>query len=583
MFKSIHTKVILSMVVSSIMLIACDKSKDEADEATALSSNATILQYVPADTPYVLANVAPLPDELMDKLEPKIDRVLQSYQSVLREVVASKQTELAGEKRNSEEMQQVSAFVEELTTLLSVEGMREAGMGRDSTGAIYGNGLLPVVRFELSDGALFNDALSRLEEQAGHQLSVANIGDHSYRYFDAEKIRIIIAVMNDQAVLTLVPSSFDEAQTSQALGLTLPETSIADSGVLQDIASEYGFTDHYVGFFDTTLLVDRFLGEATGLDADLLALMDHEGPELSDVCRSEIRSIAGIAPRVVLGYTDIDVDSIASTVVVELRDDIAAELQPLTAAVPGLGGDQGGLMSFGMSIDVKAARAFFEARLDAMEATPFECEHLAELQAGVAGGREALNQPVPPMIYDFKGFLAIIDEIEGLDIATQTPPTSVDGSFLLAMDNAQALVSLGTMFSPELAEMNLQPDGEPVALDMPQMQAMGIAAFAALTENSVAISVGDDAEAQLQKMLSADVADSAPLLSFSMDAARYYGFLGEAIAAGEQDQENGPSPEMQAAMNEIMQAVAEIYNRMSVDVRLTARGIEFESSVTLHD
>jgi len=583
MFKSIHTKLILSMVVSSIMLIACDKSEDEGDEATALSSNDTILQYVPADTPYVFANVAPLPDELMDKLEPKIERMLQSYQAVLREVVASKQTELAEEERNSEEMQQVSAFVEGLTTLLSVEGMREAGMGRDSTGAIYGNGLLPVVRFELSDGALFDDAMSRLEEQAGHQLSVANIGDHSYRYFDAEKIRIIIAVMNDQAVLTLVPSSFDEAQTSQALGLTLPETSIADSGVLQDIASEYGFTDHYVGFFDTTLLVDRFLGDATGLDADLLALMDHEGPELSDVCRSEIRSIAGIMPRMVLGYTEINMDSIASTVVVEIRDDIAAELQSLTAAVPGLGGDQGGLMSFGMSIDVMAARAFFESRLDAMETAPLECEHLAELQAGVAGGREALNQPVPPMIYDFKGFLAIIDEIEGLDIATQTPPTSVDGSFLLAMDNVQALVSFGARFSPELAEMNLQPDGEPVALDMPQMQAMGIAAFAALTENAVAISVGADAEAQLQSMLSADVADSAPLMSFSMDAARYYGFLGEAITAGKQDQENSPSPAMQAAMNEIMQAVADIYDRMSVDVRLTARGVELESSVTLKD
>jgi len=583
MFKSIYTKVILTMVVSSIMLIACDKSEDEGDKATALSSNDTILQYVPADTPYVFANVEPLPDELMDKLEPKIEQVLQSYQAVLREVVASKQADLAEEERNSEKMQQMSAFVEEFSTLLSVEGMREAGMGRDSTAAIYGNGLLPVVRFELSDGALFDGALSRLEEKVGHQLSVANIGDHSYRYFDAEKFRIIIAVIDNQAVFTLVPASIDEAQTSQALGLTLPETSIADSGVLQEIASEYGFTDHYVGFFDTTSFVDRFVGETTGLDADLIALMEHDGPELSDVCRSEIHSLAGIAPRVVLGYTDVNVDSIASTVIVEIRDDIATELQSLTAAVPGLGGDQGGLMSFGMSIDVKAARAFFEARLDAMEATPFECEHLAELQAGVAGGREALNQPVPPMIYDFKGFLAIIDEIEGLDIATQTPPTSVDGSFLLAMDNAQALVSLGTMFSPELAEMNLQPDGEPVALDMPQVQAMGIAAFAALTENAVAISVGDDAEAQLQSMLFADTVDSAPLLSFSMDAARYYGFLGEAITARKQDQEKGPSPEMQAAMNEIMQAVAGLYDRMSVDVRLTERGVELESSVTLRD
>ena len=53
----------------------------------------------------------------------------------------------------------------------------------------------------------------------------------------------------------------------------------------------------------------------------------------------------------------------------------------------------------------------------------------------------------------------VIDSIEGLDIATQTPPTSVDGGFLLAMNNAQALVSLGAMFSPEIAGLNLQSDG----------------------------------------------------------------------------------------------------------------------------
>jgi len=583
MFKSISTKVVLSIFASALMLVACEKSAEEGGKATALSSGDTILRYVPADTPYIFANVAPLPDELMDKLEPKIDRVLQSYQVILKEVIAAKQAELSDEESGSEDMQHVNAVVEELMTLLSVEGMREAGMGRESTAAIYGNGLLPVLRFELTDGTLFDDAMSRFEEKAGYQLPVAKIGDHSYRYFDAAKARIIFAVLEDQAVLTVVPASFDDAQTSQALGLTLPETNIAESGILQDIADEYGFTDHYVGFFDTSSFLDRFIGQASGLDADLLALMEHEQPDLSAVCRAEIHDLAGIAPRMLLGYTNISADSLDSTVVVELRDDIAQGLQSLTGAVPGLGGDHGGLMSFGLSIDVMAARAFVAARLDAMEATPFECEHLAELQAGVAGGREALNQPVPPMAYDFGGFLAVIDEIEGLDIATQTPPTSIDGRFLLAMDNAQALVSLGTMFSPELASLNLQADGKPVALDMPQMQAMGVAAFVALTDDAVAISVGDDAEAQLESMLSAEVADSAPFLSFSMDAARYYEFLGEAIAAGKQDQDDGPSPGMQAAMNELMQATADVYDRMSVDVRLTARGVEIVSSVTLKD
>ena len=118
-------------------------------------------------------------------------------------------------------------------------------------------------------------------------------------------------------------------------------------------------------------------------------------------------------------------------------------------------------------------------------------------------------------------------------MATQTPPTSFDGTFLLAMDNAPALVSMGTMFSPELAALNLQPDGKPVALELPQLQAMGIAAFAALTDTALAISVGEKADAEVQEALAAEAAKPAPFLSFSMDAARYYSFMSEAVAAGD--------------------------------------------------
>jgi hypothetical protein len=509
--------------------------------------------------------------------------LLHSYQAVLREVIAAKQQKMSEEERNGEELQQMNAVIDELMTLLSVEGMREAGIDRKATGALYGNGLLPVIRLQLTDGKLFDSTLTRLEERAGQTLPVAKTDGHAYRYFDADELRIVVAVIDNQAVFTIVPAAFDEAQMGQALGLALPEKNIVETGALQEITKKYGYTDHYVGFFDLVAFVEPFLGEAVGVNADLLAMGEYDSSEFSDVCRAEIRSLAGVAPRLVMGYTTIDVNNLDSNIVIELREDIAASIQGLVAAVPGLGGDKGGLLSFGMSIDVKAARAFAESRLTALETDPFKCEHLADLQAVVAGGRAALNQPVPPMAYDFRGFLAVIDEIEGLNVATQTPPTSIDGSFLLAMDNAQALVSMGAMFSPEVAALNLQADGEPVALDLPQVQAMGMTAFAALTNDALAISVGDNSESEAAGMLAADLSDPAPFLSFSMDAARYYSFLGDAMVAGGEDQENAPSADMQAAMKEVLDAVADLYDRMSVEVMLTERGVELESSVTLKD
>jgi len=240
-------------------------------------------------------------------------------------------------------------------------------------------------------------------------------------------------------------------------------------------------------------------------------------------------------------------------------------------------------MSFGMSINVKALRTFVEARLDAFEADPFECEMFADLQQSVASGRMALNQPLPPMAYDFKGVVGVVNNIEGLDMVNQTPPTSIDARFLLAMNNATALVSLGAMMSPELMGLNIEPDGEPVRFDLARMDAMMDNVFLALTDDALAISIGEGVEAQLADMLAADAEENGTFLSFSMDAGRYYAFVGEAMAAADQDDDNPMPPEFQAAMQDVMLAIADIYDRMSADIRFTDKGIVMDSRVRLQD
>ena len=68
-----------------------------------------------------------------------------------------------------------------------------------------------------------------------------------------------------------------------------------------------------------------------------------------------------------------------------------------------------------------------------------------------------------------------------------------------------------------------------------------------------------------------------------MDAARYYSFMGEAIAAGDADADKAATPEMKEAMTEMMQSVANLYDRMSGDVVFTEHGIELRMVETLKD
>jgi hypothetical protein len=584
MFKFRTVSLIIATLAGVLTLAACDRSKEEEASVSALASTQSMLRYVPADSLYVIANVEPLPDALLDKLEPKLDQVLSSYRVLLQHVVVMAAAEAGEDAADSPEVSQLTAIADELSALMSLDGLRSAGFSRDSTAVMYGNGLLPVIRISVTDGGLFDAALSRIEETAGEKMSVATIGESAFRYLQAGTLKVIVANFDTEVVLAAAPASFGDEQLSQLLGLTLPDSSIAETGALQKIANEYGYTDHYVGFVDFQGIVNTVLGdEVSGLNADLVSLAGDESPELSEVCKAEILSLAGIAPRLVMGYTEITDQQLLSGAVIELRDDIAAGLVPLTAAVPGLGEEYGDLMSFGMSLDIKAARSFYEARLDALDAEPFECELFQEIQAGVVAGRQALNQPVPPMVYDFKGFLAVVEQIEGLDLASNMPPTSVAGRFLLAMDNATALMSLGAMFSPELAALSLEPDGKPARFESPQLQSTFDAVYLAMSDNAVAMSVGDGMDQQLPDMLAAEAENNGILLSFSMDASRYYAFIAEAMLVAKEDDENPMPPEFQGALNDIMLAFSDFYDRMSARIRLTGRGVEIDSKITIKD
>ena len=541
-----------------------------------------LLQYIPAETPYVMAFTKPLPDDLMDKFEPIVDKTLSGYQRILRHKVSELLVELSKEEGGAEKAEQLQEFVDEFTSLMSVQGLRDAGIDRDSVFAIYGDGLLPVFRVELSDRDKFDAAVSRLESRSPQKFQVGAVGGESYRYYDIEEARFVVATPGDSAVITIVPTTYSDERLAQALGIKKPQNNVAKS--LAKIRNGYDFTDHLVGFVDVEKLAASFLGDPGGLNKELLLVAEYDPEELTAECRAEFAELASVAPRVVVGYTNINKSFLDTQMVVELRNDIAAGLATLPTAVPGLGADLGGLLTFGFSLDPMAARSFLEAQLDAMEADPFECADLGELQTSVVQGRQALAQPVPPVVYNFSGMLAHISDVQGLELGTQKPPESVDASFLFAFENAQDLVNMASMMVPQVAEMNLLPDGKARALDLPQLAEIADKAFVALSNVGISVAMGEGSAENSEAMLVADVEMPPPFVSFSMDSKRYYDFVGDALMQ-ENETEDGESEPLalRTAMRDVMVSSGELYERVSVKVHLTERGVEIGSRMTLSD
>ncbi len=582
-------------LLSLTLLAALGGCGKKTEPPAEMGGDYVVLRYVDADTPYLFAALEPAPDDVYEKIEPRLDKLLDAYRDLisvtLREGLEQDRLEQAADEAagdsasggpdiDEESAERIIAVVDHLLGMFSAEGMKEAGLSRDSEVALYGAGLLPVLRITLADVAAFEKTLAELETEAGTEMQSATLDRVTYRYVGDDEARVVIAIVDEQMVASLVPASLSEDGLRTVLGLTKPTRSIAESGALADIAGKYGYTANGAGFVDIERLAGTFLDAPSGINAEVLALADYDAAALSDVCREEMRGLAAIAPRLVTGYTEYNAERMTSNTVLELRSDIAAGLSKLTAAVPGLGNDHGGLVSFGMSIDLLAAREFYEARLDAMDENPFRCELLGGMQAGVAQGRAALEQPVPPIVYGFKGFLAIVDGVEGLDLARKQPPTSIDLRLLLASDNAPGLLAMGTMFSPELAALNLQADGKPVRFESPQLQPPIEAAWLALSDGAIALAVGQRGEQQVGGMLSAKAGEPPPLFSMHMDAARYYSFIGDAVTA---QQDEPASAEQGRAVKNLMQSLSELIDRVSISVMFTERGIEIPAVTTLAD
>lgn len=566
-------RLIFALVVSCA-ITSCSKSA-EID-----STDSGLLQYVPADTPYLFSSLEPLPDEVMDKMEPIIELSLKGYADVLR-AIANEEIEKAEEEGevDGETLSRLQAIGNEIASLLSIEGLNNAGIDRNSLMVIYGEGLLPVFRMRLTDGALMEQAIARIEEKAGSKMATGKIDDQSYRYAGDDDAFIIVALVGNDLVITMLPAVHSDDLLKSVLGLNKPAKSMAESGGAKALIAKNNYEPYFLFFIDFTRIVSTFLDEQSGSNAELLALTEYDPSTLSDVCKAEIRDMAGIVPRMTAGYTKISTHEMSSAATLEVREDIAAGLATLVAPVQGLGLTKGGLFSFGMSLDVLAAREFYSSRLDAMEAAPYECELFAELQAGVEQGRELLKQPIPPIAYSVKGFLAVIDALEGMDLVSQQPPTSVDASFLLATDNPQGLVAMGALFSPEIAALDLQADGKPQQLNLPPISPALSEAHIAMTEDSLVISVGEGGADRIVEMLKAGYAEPPPSMSMFMDAGRYYGFVADLMMLAPPTEEDA-SPELTAAMAEMTHSMEDWFDEISVSISLTDRGVELESTVT---
>jgi hypothetical protein len=551
------------VVAGGLMLSGCSDDQDSRSSAAAAAAKSSpesnLLAYVPDSTPYVVANTRQLDTETLDLMWSLAEPTLKEFDQVI-----TKELERMANKANPDDGDRLGqAVLGELSGKMSRQGLAELGLDSAGSFAIYGQGVLPVARLQISDPQTLNATIARIEANSGKSFPKQSLGGVDYYEGGDHEGVFIASIQQDHLVLAILPTQVKDAMLPQVLGLEKPAQSIAESGRLEQANEEFGLLPW------GTLLVDsvRFMDLVFSDESEAArALFAKERVDLTPQCVAEYRELAGVMPRIVSGYTSISETEVQQYGLFELRSDIAAGLSVIKAAIPGLDDIQDSMFYFAMGMDLLKAKEITAQQMAAVRADPYQCEGLAQINADAERADLQINQPLPPFVANIRGLRLNVTEA---DIGGANP--SAKGQAMVAMNNPQLVLGMAQAFVPQLAELKIGMDGEPVALPAGLSPVPLEAPHVAMVDAGIGFSIGEGQQNDLKSFLTADTSSDAPFISVGYDAAAIAAYQKSIMSLVEDG--DGTTIDPTAGLDRL--------SRSTATFDLTSRGIEVVGSTYL--
>ena len=508
----------LTMGLASVLLAACSHKDKDAP-----------LAFVPADTPYVVANLDVLDDATRKVLMAQADAQLPS-QLAQMDAAADRLAE-----KDPDGARLLRALRAEFNGK-TVEGFAQsAGLDMKGYSAFYGLGLAPVLRFQLADPAAFDAFVGRLETAYGKKFEVVSEGKQSYRrYVSAESgAEVILATVDKQAVAALLPLDAPKTMLREALGLDRPQKSLQDDGRLADLAKAKGYKKWVVGEFDLTRALPLALGGKDALanamrKARAVAESAKTGEPVANQlqippeCSTDAARIAARVPTVSFGYTRLDANHQDGRLDIALADDISKAFSGLKVELPGLGQDGTAPFDVSLALPIADLRTFWMAQAEAVAAKPFTCPALSDLNEGFAKLGPATQKAAIPPFGDLLGVRLALDTLT--DNPTSSLPT-FSGRLVLATSNPTGLLAMGQMMVPALAQLKVSNDGKPVALPQQMAGMLGQPGWVAMGDKALALGVGTGEDAKLADTLKEAGGSAGQMARMNLSGAMYLSWV----------------------------------------------------------
>jgi len=488
----------MRLLIVAALVAACSHPSSSTSPSGS-STGPNLLSHVPADTPYVFALLEPPSDALRKKMFGNLDTLVLPALKESASVPLDKRLELPATKRA------LLGIMDAMRGTDPTQWWENLGLAKNGRSVMYGMGVWPVVRVEVSDPAklrgIIADAVKTLAMPELQQKDNAGVP-----YWIASKfgVSVLVSVTDREVVAAVLPSPSIATTVPAVLGAKPLDHNLRDSGEIADVMAHYHFTPSTIGLIDSRRVI-----AALERRDDLSTSSVFTAP----ACHADYERMAAALSRIVVGYRQLDAQGFSGVAAFETSPEIAKQLASLHTAMPAAPDPHHALLSFVAAADVDAGLAMVRGWLQNLADHPFACEQLAAVKMVVAGALNETKDLIPTEMKGLHGAELVIED------ASESPPGGA-GYALVAGD--QIAIALGQAIKKLPIGLTVAPDGQPVELPVGMLGMPGLSsAHIAMHTSRAAVAVGPQSKAEVTAALAAPNAAHSPLMTFNWDIARF--------------------------------------------------------------
>ena len=570
-----YPSLILLSLTLAFSLGACGRTETPATEVSQTAKS--LLSHVPADTPYLAANLQPLPDEVMDAYFKRMEPVTTELQSQLFGMKSRLET--GGESTTGDETMDrlLLALLTEFDGKLSQEGLESMGWDLRAAKVIYGDGAFPVVRLGLSDPAALRATVLRVLENAeveAPELEFQGISYWRVAHSDTAEapLAVYISILPDHLVAAIYPLALESNFLPGFLGLEFPAANDAAERIAA-LNQKYDLTPYGTGYLDLHRLADEFTDPQAATAGALISAGAYDLSTFDETCVAETHRLIDNSPNWYFGFTRVEEKAVEYRFLAEMPTGLAGQMAGLVAKIPAARAvtDRIAEVAFGMKVG--AVRDFLREKANGIVANPFQCEHYADLNHKAEEALVKLDQPLPPFVNNFRGVRLSIKELEM--VPGQEMPKDVKGYLAVHVDEPQMVVGMAQMFLPDLSEMQLAPGEDPARVPEFLMSYQGIETWAAMSDEAIGVSVGAGEQDGLVAFLEMDAGPEGSFFSADYDYGAYYDL--QLMGMPGEGKESSATLDLTEVM---IEAAKEATDRNHLEMKFTPEGLVIENLVT---